>query len=132
MKNRSRIWSAMLAFALLAASALAAQRVAAPPDDLKREADLAELAAAIAADPELTNALSTSHEGLYEEAMPDGGVGVDLQGRFRQLVFARLGPDGKVVVGHSLPLPLILEPSGEAAACRPVEVALPGDDRAIR
>jgi hypothetical protein len=49
--------------------------------------------AAIAADP----AFRTSHEGLVVEHAPGGGEMVDLQGRFRSAVRARVKPDGSVV-----------------------------------
>lgn len=51
------------------------------------------LSAAVSSDP----ALSTSHQGLVEVPAPGGGVMVDLQGRFRSAVIARVKPDGTVV-----------------------------------
>jgi hypothetical protein len=52
--------------------------------------------------PSLLNALSTSHQGLVEapSPVPGGGVMVDLQGRFRSMLFATIGPDGRVKIMH--------------------------------
>ena len=44
------------------------------------------------------SASSTSHQGLIEQAAPDGGVMVDLRGRFRSAATATVGADGKVHV----------------------------------
>ncbi len=41
-----------------------------------------------------------SSAGLVQEAGPRGGVSVNLRGRFRTPMMARVGKDGKVVVDH--------------------------------
>lgn len=46
---------------------------------------------------DLRGAISTSQEGLAETAVPGGGVMIDLQGRFKNMTWAMLGPDGKVM-----------------------------------
>jgi hypothetical protein len=48
-------------------------------------------------------ALSTSSEGLVEtpSPAPDGGVMVDLQGRFRSPLIATQDAEGKVTIRHS-------------------------------
>jgi hypothetical protein len=45
---------------------------------------------------EIRNAMSMSHEGLVETAAPGGGVMIDLQGRFQNVMWAQIGPDGKL------------------------------------
>jgi hypothetical protein len=40
-----------------------------------------------------------SDAGLQPQALPGGGVMIDLQGRYQQLPIAQLGPDGDVMVG---------------------------------
>jgi hypothetical protein len=48
------------------------------------------------------DALSTSSEGLVEtpSPMPDGGVMVDLQGRFRSPLIATQDAEGKITIQH--------------------------------
>ncbi len=48
---------------------------------------------------------STSSEGLVEivDPVPGRGVTVDLQGRFRSLLTATVGPDGKATIRHETP-----------------------------
>jgi hypothetical protein len=46
---------------------------------------------------DLRSAISTSQDGLVETAAPGGGVMIDLRGRFRNMTWATVGPDGKVV-----------------------------------
>ena len=99
-------------------AALVAQQAAAPPADGDAAAAAYELPDLTALGPDLANALSTSHVGLVEEELPEGGYRLDLQGRFRQVVFARVGADGQAAVSHALPLELLLEPTGAAASCR--------------
>ena len=55
------------------------------------------------------NALQTSHQGLYEERMPDGSYRLDLQGRFQSSIHARLDKSGKPVISHSLAKPVIIK-----------------------
>lgn len=43
--------------------------------------------------------ISRSGEGLVQVHHPDGSVSINLQGRFQELVFVRIGPDGKPVYG---------------------------------
>jgi hypothetical protein len=52
--------------------------------------------------PDEENALSTSHQGLVETVnpVPGGGVIVDLQGRFRNPIFATVDGNGKVTIQH--------------------------------
>ena len=79
----------------------------------------------LASDPELGEAFSTSSAGLYEVVNPDGSVTVRLQGRFQSGVFARIGPDGKLIVAHT---PAILE---RAPAAPPADrVAAAGEGEA--
>jgi hypothetical protein len=66
---------------------------------------------------ELLDALSTSADGLVQEAVPGGGVRIHLQGRFRQVVFARVDERGEVSVDHQLPLALWLA-LDSGGACR--------------
>lgn len=42
--------------------------------------------------------LSTSHDGLEQQVRPGGGFWLDLQGRFRHLAVAVIGPDGQISV----------------------------------
>ncbi len=51
--------------------------------------------------PELEQALSASHEGLVEVALPDGTVVLNLQGRFTSMLFATLGQDGETETRHA-------------------------------
>ena len=53
--------------------------------------------------PQLFNALSTSHQGLVEtpSSVPDGGVKVDLQGRFQNPLIGTIDADGKVRMQHA-------------------------------
>ncbi len=46
--------------------------------------------------PELEAIYNQSSEGLEEIVLPDGSVGIDLQGRFMSSVVAIVGPDGTV------------------------------------
>lgn len=57
------------------------------------EAQRAELQAVLAA------LLDRSEEGLYEVVLPDGSVGVDLQGRFHHAIVVRVAPDGSLQHG---------------------------------
>ena len=135
MREPSRIAGSLLAAVFLTAGALTAQIAAPSPEAAARQADLAELAAAIAADAELANALSTSSEGLVVDMQPDGSGVVDLQGRFQQLVIARLDAGGKLSVGHTVPFAIAPEPTGAEAVCRGVALEtleLPGGGRASR
>jgi len=52
--------------------------------------------------PQLTNSLSTSHQGLVEtpSSVPGGGVKVDLQGRFQNPLIVTIDADGKVKMHH--------------------------------
>lgn len=50
--------------------------------------------------PAERNALSTSHQGLYEEAIPGGGYKLDHQGRFQSSLVATVGADGKIIMRH--------------------------------
>lgn len=52
----------------------------------------------LALSKEMQNAVSTSHEGLFEEPAPGGGIMVDLQGRFRSLSIATTDADGNLTV----------------------------------
>lgn len=45
---------------------------------------------------DIRRAASMSHEGLVETTAPGGGVMVDLQGRFQNVMWATTGPDGLV------------------------------------
>ena len=45
---------------------------------------------------DVRRATSMSHEGLVETASPGGGVMVNLQGRFRSVMVATVGPEGVV------------------------------------
>ena len=53
--------------------------------------------------PQLTNSLSTSHQGLVEtpSAVAGGGVKVDLQGRFQNPLIVTIDADGKVNLGET-------------------------------
>ena len=57
--------------------------------------------------PQLRNALSTSHQGLVEEAspVPGGGITVDLQGRFQSPLMMTIDGNGKVRMQHLHPTP---------------------------
>jgi hypothetical protein len=59
--------------------------------------------------PELENALNRSSVGLVEVVLPDGGVMVDLQGRFRSAVFATLSTEGALTLNHETIAPRGLE-----------------------
>jgi hypothetical protein len=39
--------------------------------------------------------VSRSQAGLLEHRLPGGGVYIDLDGRFQDLIFVRIGPDGR-------------------------------------
>lgn len=43
--------------------------------------------------------LNRSQEGLVEVHHPDGSVSIDLQGRFQEYAFVRIGPDGRKSIG---------------------------------
>lgn len=45
---------------------------------------------------DIRRAASMSHEGLIETAAPGGGVMIDLQGRFQNVMWATTGSDGVV------------------------------------
>ena len=74
------------------AAGRAGQRIHVDPHTGKRIAPPASTT--VVPDP----ALSTSHQGLVEEAAPGGGVMVDLKGRFRHAESATVSPDGKATV----------------------------------
>ena len=48
-------------------------------------------------------AFSRSGAGLVETRAPDGGVTIDLQGRFRSPLVATVGPDGTLHIDHGQP-----------------------------
>ncbi len=77
---------------------------------------------ALLADPDLAAALSTSFEGLYEEALPGGGVMVRLQGRFRNVLFATTQTDGSLRRSHQriYAAPFEIDRAGEPQVCRPL------------
>ena len=52
----------------------------------------------MALSPEELNMLSTSDAGLVEQALPDGGYMVDLQGRFQHAAVATVADDGTIVI----------------------------------
>ena len=56
-----------------------------------------------------------SSAGLVEERGPRGGVAVNLRGRFRTPMIARVGKDGKVVVDH-FQCPPEVQPGNETPA----------------
>ncbi len=53
--------------------------------------------------PDELNGLSTAHDGLREQALPEGGYQLDLQGRFQYSMFAVIAPDGQVRIDHGIP-----------------------------
>ena len=57
--------------------------------------------------PQLSNALSTSHQGLVEEVspIPGGGIKLDLQGRFQNPLMVTIDDEGKVRMQHAHPTP---------------------------
>jgi hypothetical protein len=120
MRFRNQIWWAIATLVLLPAGATA-QQAAVPPDDAAPEPDASAQLDLSVLDPELAEALSTSSEGLVVEYRPDGSFHVDLQGRFRQAMFARVDAAGKVTVDHVIPLQAWSPASGAAAACREPE-----------
>jgi hypothetical protein len=68
---------------------------------------------------------------LVVEQREDGSLAVDLQGRFRQVMFARLDAAGKLSVDHTVPLELLLGVGGPAPRCSEVDsaaAAAGGDD----
>jgi hypothetical protein len=48
---------------------------------------------------EEANMLSRSTVGLVERPLADGGVLLDLDGRFQEFAFVRVGPDGRWMFG---------------------------------
>lgn len=50
------------------------------------------------------NAMSTSHDGLYEKRLPGGGYAVNLQGRFQSSLFATVDKAGNVITTHEQPV----------------------------
>jgi hypothetical protein len=64
----------------------------------------------------LERAMSSSGAGLEEVRLPNGAVRVNLQGRFMNALFATIGPDGKLVVGHEPPASLAGAAAGASAA----------------
>lgn len=46
--------------------------------------------------PYLATALNRSSDGLYAFELMDGGVGVDLKGRFQHVMLARVAADGSI------------------------------------
>jgi hypothetical protein len=93
-----------------------------PGDGIAEEA----ARAGIFADPGLAAALSTSDEGLVEEALPEGGVRVRLEGRFRNVLFATVSPGG-IERSHRQPMAVLFAPGPESGpqVCRP---ASPGEE----
>jgi hypothetical protein len=61
--------------------------------------------------PELRNALSTSHQGLFEtpSAAPDGGVKVDLQGRFQSPLIVTIDGEGTTRIQHLGETPAVVD-----------------------
>lgn len=57
---------------------------------------------------------STSHQGLVSEMTPDGGIMVDLRGRFRQGTLATIDESGEVRV-RRIGGEMFLSPEGESA-----------------
>ena len=76
-------------------------QISAPPKIEKSDATTLQI--------EENNALQTSHQGLYEERMPDGSYRLNLQGRFQSSIHARLDKSGKPVISHNLPKPIIIK-----------------------
>jgi len=74
----------------VAATGRAGQRINVDPRTGARVAPSAPIAG-VPPDP----SLSTSHEGLVEEAAPGGGVMIHLQGRFRSAATVTVGGEGK-------------------------------------
>ncbi len=64
----------------------------------------------------LAAASSTSSEGLVEFALPGGGFGVDLQGRFQTAIVATLAVDGRVVLTEATISGVALEVASSAGA----------------
>jgi hypothetical protein len=54
----------------------------------------------MALSPAELNMISTSHQGLVEQALPGGGYMVDLQGRFRSMAVATVADDGTIVISE--------------------------------
>jgi hypothetical protein len=82
-------------------------QISAPPKIEKSDATTLQDARTLQI--EENNALQTSHQGLYEERMPDGSYRLNLQGRFQSSIHARLDKSGKPVISHSLPKPIIIK-----------------------
>lgn len=53
--------------------------------------------------PDEQNQMSTAHDGLREQALPEGGYQLDLQGRFQYSMFATVAPNGQIQVNHNTP-----------------------------
>ena len=81
--------AALSSFALLAVLALATSAAAQTVGDPGRDAR--------GSAPQ--DALRFNSEGLTETQSPDGGVTVDLEGRFQHYLVAHTGADGKLHVG---------------------------------
>jgi len=61
--------------------------------------------------PQLSNALSTSDQGLVETPSPvtGGGVKLDLQGRFQNPLIVTIDADGKVKTQHLSETPAVVD-----------------------
>ena len=61
--------------------------------------------------PQLSNALSTSDQGLVETPSPvvGGGVKLDLQGRFQNPLVVTIDADGKVKTQHLSETPAVVD-----------------------
>lgn len=68
------------------------QIVADPPDGTRWDLTIS---------PDLLRRMSTSHEGLVEMPAPQGGIMVNLQGRFLSPLVAVVQPDGSVAMDHA-------------------------------
>jgi hypothetical protein len=98
-------WRAAIVFGVglvLAARAVAADPAAAPGMRAYVDPATGQLldAPPVGVAPEPTPApLDRSGAGLAESPAPGGGVMLDLQGRFQDFSYVRLGPDGRWVFG---------------------------------
>lgn len=80
------------------------QMVVPPPADRRK----------MALSPAMQNAFSQSDEGLPTVVLPDGTVMVNLQGRFRNLLFATVDAEGQLKVGHEVPEEIEVSDESEA------------------
>lgn len=69
--------------------------------------------------PQLEALFNQSSEGLEQIELPDGSVGVDLQGRFATAVVATVGPDGTVTTRCVNRAEGLLEPETNADDAMP-------------